>query len=226
MVKLRATDASGAYGESKEVAYKLPAKIFLQPIARGWARYQGRLGLQQTPPAARERLDLLKHRDTGEPLEHLFFWGDGLIDRIDWVNGIVMRLDQQGWASKTDTGWNEYDIELFGNRWSRLQLTTATEDYGGGKRLFRCRLRAHWSLLAKLAFWSAMGFELLLIGVVRHDLPWFWMLLLTMPIFGWFIEQEKRNQQRLIAAFLDDVAKERGLTKLRFNVAQDKFEPA
>lgn len=200
--------------------------FFLQPIARGWARYQGRLGLQQTPPAARERLDLLKQRDTGEPLEHLFFWGDGLIDRIDWVNGIVMRLDQQGWASKTDTGWNEYDIELFGNRWSRLQLTTATEDYGGGKRLFRCRLRAHWSLLAKLAFWSAMGFELLLIGVVRHDLPWFWMLLLTMPIFGWFIEQEKRNQQRLIAAFLDDVAKERGLTKLRFNVAQDKFEPA
>ena len=200
--------------------------FFLQPIARGWARYQGRLGLQQTPPAARERLDLLKQRDTGEPLEHLFFWGDGLIDRIDWVNGIVMRLDQQGWASKTDTGWNEYDIELFGNRWSRLQLTTATEDYGGGKRLFRCRLRAHWSLLAKLAFWSAMGFELLLIGVVRHDLPWFWMLLLTMPLFGWFIEQEKRNQQRLIAAFLDDVAKERGLTKLRFNVAQDKFEPA
>ena len=62
--------------------------------------------------------------------------------------------------------------------------------------------------------------------MVRHDLPWFWMLLLTMPIFGWFIEQEKRNQQRLIAAFLGDVARERGLTKLRFNIVQDKFEPA
>lgn len=34
MVKLRATDASGAYGESAEVAYKLPQKLFLQPIAR------------------------------------------------------------------------------------------------------------------------------------------------------------------------------------------------
>jgi len=200
--------------------------FFLQPIARGWARYQGRLGLQQTPPAARERLELLKQRDAGEALDQMFFWGDGQIDRIDWVNGIVMRLDQQGWASKTDTGWSEYDIELFGNRWSRLQLTTATEDYGGGRRLFRCRLRAHWSLLAKLAFWSALGFELLLIGVVRHDMAWFWMLLLTMPIFGWYIEQEKRNQQRLIAAFLGDVAKERGLAKLRFNAAQDKFEPA
>jgi glycosyltransferase involved in cell wall biosynthesis len=199
---------------------------FLQPIARGWARYQGRLGLQQTPTAASDRLETLRQRDTGEPLDHLYYWGDGQMDRIDWVNGIVLRLDQQGWPSKTDAGWSEHDVELFGNRWSRLQLTTATEAYGGGKRLFRVRLRAYWSLLAKLAFWSAFGFELLVIGIVRHDLPWFWMLLLTMPIFGWFIEQEKRNQQRLIAAFLDDVARQRGLTKLRFNEPQDKFEPA
>jgi glycosyltransferase involved in cell wall biosynthesis len=198
---------------------------FLQPIARGWARYQGRLGLQQTPPAARERLEALRQRDTGESLDHLYYWGDGQIDRIDWVNGIVLRLDQQGWPSKTDAGWSEHDVELFGNRWSRLQLTTATEAYGGGKRLFRVRLRTEWSLLAKLAFWSAFGFELLVIGIVRHDLPWFWMLLLTMPLFGWFLEQEKRNQQRLIAAFLDDVAKQRGLTKLKFNEEQDKFEP-
>jgi len=198
----------------------------LQPIARGWARYHGRLGLQQTPAAATERLEALKQKDTGQSLDHLFYWGDGQIDRIDWVNGIVLRLDQQGWPSKTDTGWSEHDVELFGNRWSRLQLTTATESYGGGKRLFRVRLRTEWSLLAKLAFWSASGFELLVIGIVRHDLPWFWMLLLTMPLFGWFIEQEKRNQQRLIAAFLDDVAKQRGLTKLKFNAAQDKFEPA
>ena len=200
--------------------------FFLQPIARGWARYHGRLGLQQTPPAARERLEALKSKDTGESLEHHYYWGDGQIDRIDWVNGIVLRLDQQGWPSKTDTGWSEHDVELFGNRWSRLQLITATEEYGGGKRLFRCRLQAYWSLLAKLAFWSTFGFELLLIGVVRQELPWFWMLLLTMPIFGWFIEQEKRNQQRLIAAFLDDVARQRELIKLKFNHELDKFEPA
>lgn len=198
----------------------------LQPIARGWARYQGRLGLQQTPPAARERLELLRRRDNGESLDQLFFWGDGKIDRIDWVSGIVLRLDQQGWASKTDTGWSEYDVELLGNRWSRLQLVTATEDFAGGKRLFRCRLRAEWSLLAVLAFWATFGFEVLLIGVMRKDLPFFWMLLLTLPIFGWFIEQEKRNQQRLIAAFLEDVARQRGLMKVRYNAQQDKFEPA
>jgi hypothetical protein len=64
------------------------------------------------------------------------------------------------------------------------------------------------------------------IGIVGNAQPWLWMLLLTMPIFGWFLEQEKRNQQRLIAAFLDDVAQQRGLAKLRYSAKFEKFEPA
>src|SRR6185436_18472561 len=66
--------------------------FFLQPIVRGWARYQGRLGRQPTPATASERLRTLKNRDAGESLERLYYWGDGQIDRIDWVNGIVLRL--------------------------------------------------------------------------------------------------------------------------------------
>lgn len=199
--------------------------FFLQPIARGWARYQGRLGRQPTPQIAYDRIEALQRRDTGESLDYLYYWGDGAIDRIDWVNGIVLRLDQQGWPSKTDAGWSSYDIEVFGNRWSQLQLTTATEDYGGGMRLFRCRLLATWSLPGILAFWSFLGFELLIIGIVSRAEPWLWMLLLTMPIFGWFLEQEKRNLQRLIAAFLDDVAKQRGMTKLKHDAKNEKFSP-
>src|SRR6185503_18345124 len=161
---------------------------FLQPIARGWARYQGRLGLRPTPQSAFKRPEPLSPKDTGEPLGRLHFWGDHNIDRIDWVNGLVLRLDEQGWPSKTDTGWSEYDIEIFGSRWSQLQLTTATEDFEGGKRLFRCRLRAFWSLPAKAAFWSLLGFEMLLIG------------------------------------FVDEVARQRGLTKLKYDAEKDKFE--
>jgi hypothetical protein len=144
--------------------------FFLQPIARGWARYQSRLGLQQTPPAAHAHLQKLQRSDTKGSLEFLYYWGDGQIDRIDWVTGIVLRLDQQGWPSKADSGWSDHDVEIYGSRWTRLQVITATEDYGGGKRLFRCRLRGYWSLLAKLAFWSFTGFQLLVIGLSRS--PW------------------------------------------------------
>jgi hypothetical protein len=200
--------------------------FFLQPIARGWARYQGRLELQQTPAAARARLENLPSRDESEPLDHQFYWGDGQIDRIDWVNSMVLRLDQQGWPNKADAGWSDHDVEIYGSRWTRLQIITATEDYGGGKRLFRCRLRGYWSLLAKLAFWSFTGFELLVIGIVSRDQPWLWLVLLTMPVFAWFLQGEKRNQQRLLAAFLDDLAKQRGLTKLKFEPKDEKFVPA
>src|SRR4030095_1144078 len=107
----------------------------------------------------------------------------------------------------------DHDVEIYGSRWTQLQLTTASEEYVRGGRLFRCRLQGFWSLPAKLAFWSAFAFELLVIGIVRSEQPWLWMLLLTMPIFGWFIEQEKRNLQRLIAGLLHDVGKPRGLTQ-------------
>jgi len=183
------------------------------------------LGLQQTPPAAHAHLQKLQRSDTKGSLEFLYYWGDGQIDRIDWVSGIVLRLDQQGWPSKADSGWSDHDVEIYGSRWTRLQVITATEDYGGGKRLFRCRLRGYWSLLAKLAFWSFTGFQLLVISIVFRDQPWLWLVLLTMPVLGWFLEQEKRNQQQLIAAFLDDLAKQRGLTKLELEPKEEKFVP-
>ncbi|MFM1769978.1 MAG: hypothetical protein RJA22_2507 [Verrucomicrobiota bacterium] len=195
--------------------------FFLQPITRGWARYQGRLTHAPRPATAEERLRALP--GPGTATDRVYYWGDHRISRIDWIQGLVERLDQQGWPSKTDNGWSGWDIEIFGSRWTHLQLATATEDHAEDKRLFRCRLQASWSLWAMVAFWSSLGFILLIIGVVGREQPWLWMLLLTLPIFGWFIEQEKTNLQRLIAAFLDDIARHRGLTKIHYDEQQGKF---
>jgi glycosyltransferase involved in cell wall biosynthesis len=199
--------------------------FFLQPITRGWARYQGRLSRHPTPKTAEARLESLQQRDRGQSLEEVYYWTMENMDRVDFVHGIIARLGQQGWPSKADSGWCAFDVEIFGNRWARLQLTTVTEELAGNQRLFRCRLRGAWSLMAKIAFYSLLGFELLIIGVVSQEQPWLWMLLLTMPIFGWFVEQEKRNLQRLIAAFLDDIAKQRNLTKLEYRREEEKFVP-
>ena len=200
--------------------------FFLQPIVRGWARYQGRLTRQPTPPSGYERLDALRRQDMGQSLDCLYYWGDWSMERVEFVNAILRRLDEQGWPSKTDAGWSDHDVEVFGTRWSRLQIVTASEAYVSNRRLFRVRLRAAWSLAATMAFWGALGVELLIIGFIAPDQPWLWMLLLTMPIFGWYLEQEKRNLQQLIAAFLDDVAKQRKLVKLDYDAGQEKFKPA
>ncbi len=199
--------------------------FFLQPIIRGWARYQGRLSLGPTPEAAAVQLESLHQKDRGETLENLYYWASGSMDRIAFLNHILARLDQQGWPSKTDAGWCEYDLEIFGNRWSRLHLITVSEPMAGDNKLFRCRLRATWSLAGVITFWAVLGFELLIIGMVAKDLPYLWMLLLTMPLLGLYLEQDKRDLQRMIVAFLDSVANDLKLKKLQYSDTEERFKP-
>jgi len=93
-------------------------------------------------------------------------------------------------------------------------LTTATEELEGGKRVFRCRLKATWSLRARIAFWSVCGLEILLISTLASEHPWIWMLLLSMSLVGWWLEQEKRTLLLWILALLDEIATELGLVKI------------
>ncbi len=187
---------------------------FLQPIARGLARYQGQLIHAPAPQPGRETLDSVAVRGSGMSLGEVCYFGDQSVDRIQFVTRALEKLDKEGWPNKSDIGWSEYDIEISGNRWSYLQLTTVAEDYPQGKKMIRCRLRASWSLQAKVAFWSALGFEVLVIGFVWKWLPWLWLLLLTMPLFAWCLALEKRNLQSMLVVFLDAIAKESGMMKV------------
>ncbi len=198
--------------------------FFLQPIVRGWARYQGQLGLQSAPQATKETLDSVALRGSRHSLGEVCYWGEQSVDRIGFVTSILERLDKQGWPNKSDIGWSEYDLEVLANRWVHLQLTTVAEDHPQGKRMIRCRLRTAWSLQAKVAFWSAFGFELLILGLVGKWLPWLWCLVVSMPLLAWFLVREERNLQSLMVVFLDEVAKEWKLTKVPFQEKGKKSE--
>jgi hypothetical protein len=199
---------------------------FLQPVVRGWARYQGQLSLQSTPSTAKECLESLALRGGKYSLEEVCYWGGQEVDRIGFVTSVLARLDQQGWPNKSDIGWSEYDLEVLGSRWTHLQLTTVAEDYPQSRKMIHCRLRTRWSLQAKLAFWSALGFELMVIGFVWQWLPWLWLLLLSMPLFAWFLTREERSLQSLMVIFLDGVAKQWGMTKVPFGHEPKRPDPA
>ena len=198
----------------------LVALLFLlQPIVRGWARYAERLSLRQTPLAAHETLATLTLKKSRASFGELQYWSGSGTERLQFLTRIIEQLDQQGWQSKTDTGWNHFDVEIFGSRWCRLQLTTVAEAHHGGQQLFRCRLATSWSLLAHVAFWSAFLFECLLIGALGESLWWLSFLLLSLPALAWLFRQEQRNLQRILAAFLDDVAKQLQLAKIETSPA-------
>lgn len=188
--------------------------FFLQPIVRGWARYQGRLNFSPTPRRAVESLESLALQDRPEALERVDYWAGASVSRLDFVGHILERLEREGWEIKPDTGWNEFDVEIFGSRWAHVQLATVAEPHTGGKQMLRCRLRAAWSLSAKVALGLLTGFDLVLIGLVRHSLWQIWFLLLTVPAFAWYINRDRRDLQRLIAVILDDIARKDCLIKI------------
>jgi hypothetical protein len=188
--------------------------FFLQPIVRGWARYQGRLLPRSAPLAARQTLDSVALRESSLRLDEVDYWSAVPLDRLQYIAEILRRLDLQGWLSKSDIGWSDYDVEIYGSRWNQLQLATVAEDHAQGRHLIRCRLRVRWSLQAKVLFWGLVGFELLLLGLVGTRWPWLWLLLLSLPLLAWFLHRLGRNLQSMIVVFLDQLAKDLNLTRL------------
>lgn len=193
--------------------------FFLQPIVRGWARYQGRLSVQRRPLGQYESLDSLSVQARQQSFNELQFWDVNGVERITFLQAVMERLDQKDWPNKVDLGWNNYDLEIYGSRWCHLQLITVTEIIGKGKQLIRCRLRTAWTLLAKAVFWGVAALNLLSIGFFSPGPSWLWSVLLTLPVLVWWFNQQQRNLRRLIGVFLDEVATDLGLTRVQANPA-------
>jgi hypothetical protein len=188
--------------------------FFLQPIVRGWARYQGRLRLHRSPTGPGESLDSISLRKSSQALDEVRYWTEQRVERVEFASAILKRLDKLGWQNRSDIGWSEFDVEIFGNRWSNLQLTTVAEDHPPGRQMVRCRLRAAWSLQARVIFWSLVGMEMLALGFFGGLTRWLWLLPLTLPLFWWFLAREKRNLQSIVVVFLDALAAEWNMTKV------------
>lgn len=187
--------------------------FLLQPIERGLARYRWRWTIRSQPRTASPP-DSAFASDHWEASEKISYWSKDGLDRYDFLHTLLARLNADGWQHKTDTGWNDHDVEIFGNRWSRLRLTTVVEDLHQGKRNLHCRLGAVWSLRAKLMFWALFGVEIVGIGFFAPRQPWSWLLLLTLAIVHFFLEHERRNMEHSIATSLDGAARQHHLIKL------------
>jgi O-antigen biosynthesis protein len=200
--------------------------FFLQPIVRGWARYQGRLGLRRPSLAGYENLDSLSVERKKKGFDQVWYWNSAGTGRIPFLARVLEQLDHKGWQNKSDSGWNNYDIEIYGSRWTFLQLTTATEELGEGKEVIRCRSKTKWTFLAHTIFWGLLGVQLVLTGFLESLFPWLGLMFLTLPAFIWWVAKDQRNLKRLIAVFLDEVADEMNWTKLNTERAEGNAKRA
>ncbi len=186
--------------------------FFLQPIARGWARFKLWFNLR----VGQERVQVAPLPPTAdrEPPEMYAYWTDRSVDRYDFLQRVLSKLDQADWAFKADTGWTTQDLELTAGLWTRLALTTVTEELGQGKKNLRCRVRSCWSLPARIGFWGLAVAVAFTVYTFAPAIPWLWMSLIVLPVVGWFFDDASREYERALAVVLDTVAANHKMVRL------------
>jgi hypothetical protein len=190
----------------------IAALFFLQPIERGLARYRLRFGRSSTFRGALPEKDL--PAETLDEIERLSYWSKGGVERYRLLGGLTARLEARGFQIRLDSGWADFDLEISGNSWSRLRLITVSEELELGRRNFHCRLHGHWSLGARLMFWSCLVGQLVVIALVAPVQPWIWMLPLTLPFAALLIDHQYHQLKDMVAAQLDAVARELKLVRV------------
>jgi GT2 family glycosyltransferase len=188
--------------------------FFLQPIVRGWERHQSRLALRVEPEPGRETLDSVSARESNLDLREVRYWTERPLERIEFVKQVLRELDRNQWPNRTDLGWSEHDVEIYGNRWANVQFATVVEAHPRNRQMIRCRLQGRWSAQAHIVFWAVLALEILFVGSVCRSFQWSAVILITMPLLAYFLHRQKRAVQSLLVVLLDTLAKELGLLKI------------
>jgi GT2 family glycosyltransferase len=118
------------------------ALCYIQPLIRSWWRYRTRLFKYHAPVdipiASRKPLSLMGRRTVS-------YWSDDNVGRLQLLRQVLLYLDEHRWGKTIDTGWSNWDLEIYCHPWTVVQVCTAQEHHGGGKHLIRVRFRSRTS---------------------------------------------------------------------------------
>jgi O-antigen biosynthesis protein len=137
---------------------------YLQPQVRSWSRHLTRLFSRRAP--IRDSLTPVGRapRMTLSRCCIVDYWSEGWDERTALLDRAITYLDEHRWGKLIDSGWSEWDLEVFCYPWSIIQICTVQEDHGSGRRLIRVgyRLRPNrWIGLAAAVAAAAV----ILVGV-------------------------------------------------------------
>jgi hypothetical protein len=159
---------------------------FAQPLVRGWSRYFTWLHFKRTPRAV---ITTHEHLPAGEEfsggLRRRSYWSEEGKDRHHLLGGIFALLDEEGWRYSRDTGWNEWDIQVYGNFWWSIVLQTVTEYHGGPKCLTRAVLRYRFvttTIIINLVVLTLLAYHQL---SARHIDLWLLVPYFAFVVFLW-----------------------------------------
>jgi glycosyltransferase involved in cell wall biosynthesis len=194
---------------------------FVQPLVRGFSRYFTWLRFKRTPASVIRRHEHLPERGrVSLSLSRRIFWSEEGRDRHYLLGAIFQLLDEEGWRYSTDSGWNEWDIQIYGNFWWSITLQTVTEYHGGVKCLTRVRLRDR--LVTTTVIINLIALSILVyrqLNVAHFD---FWFVLAYL-LFLTFLGTRARALKRRVAELVDLAAHRAGLHRV---LQKQKSAPA
>ncbi|MGD0670718.1 MAG: glycosyltransferase [Candidatus Binatus sp.] len=81
----------------------------------------------------------------------LDYWNDESITRDRLMDRMLKLFARSGHGAVVDAGWNDYDLEVRPNPWTRIELKTADEEHEAGKVTNRVLVRIKSTRITKLA---------------------------------------------------------------------------
>ncbi len=185
---------------------------FTQPLVRGWARYFTWLQSRRTPRAVIATHELLPAgSESGGTLSRRSYWSDEGKDRHPLLSSIFELLEEEGWRYSTDTGWNEWDVHIYGNFWWSIALQTVTEYHGGTKCLTRVKLLHRFvatTVVSNLAVLALLIYHQLSTG------SWDVLVLVLYLAFVGFLALRARKLKQRVAELVDLAAYRIGLQRI------------
>jgi hypothetical protein len=140
---------------------------YLQPLVRSWARYRTRLFAYRSPQPD----PILRKRDCKRlPLSgrhQVAYWTEEGYQRTEFLGLVIAYLNERGWGKVVDSGWSDWDLEIYCHSWTIARVRTAQEDHGGHKHLFRVSYR-----LRPTAYLKAVGSGALFFAAAAAWLGW------------------------------------------------------
>ena len=191
---------------------------FAQPLVRGWSRYFTWLHFKRTPRTVISTHEQLPaDAQFGGSLRNRSYWSEDGKDRHHLLGSMFGLLNEEDWRYSTDTGWNEWDIQIYGNFWWSITLQTVTEYHGGAKCLTRAGLRSRFvptTILMNLVIVSLLGYHALQTGHVHY-----WLIGLYVGFVVFLAERARRLKSR-VAEIVDLAAWRAGLQRIRRTTAR------
>ncbi len=171
-----------------------------QPLARGWARYFTWLKFKQTPNAViaspEAGVTPAQHRGSKSKLD---FWNEDGVGREQLLTEIFQLLEDEGWRYSADTGWKSWDVQIYGNQFWSIKVSTVTEYHGGPKCLTRVRLA--YKPVVTTVLINALALSAILWRQIYTGSPSPWLLSLY-AVFVLFMFGRARRLKRRVAELM------------------------